>query len=80
MAHTFNTDGSTAIISLLNTLCLPLETLTHHFFLIDLTSVSICKPVDFQKFMMEKGEHYIFALHASSCDVVTSLVQTFLCG
>lgn len=33
------------------------------FFLIGLTSVSICGPVDFQKVMLEKGEHGILSLH-----------------
>lgn len=52
-----NTEGFEIIVSLLNTFSLPLENIVYacHFFLIDLTSVSICGPVDFQKVMLEKG-------------------------
>lgn len=53
-------------MNLLNTFCLPLEiSFTHVIFfllLIDLTSVSICGPVGFQKVMLEKGTwHTCFA-------------------
>lgn len=62
MTYNFGPAISSFTICLLNTLCLPSEISFTHviFFLIDLTSVSICEPMDFQKVMLEKGTWHTF--------------------